>query len=1171
MDRQKGMLVLLLLLVFLTSDLFAADGLWNEAMQNHGAVMLLIETETGRIVRANHAASGFYGYPVEELQTMNIAEISVLSAEEVETERLAAAVEARNYFVFPHRLRNGETRTVEVYSYPIDSEGSLLYSTIYDITDRITAENALLDNARRFVQAEELTNSGHWEFHLSENRVVVSDGAKDLFGWEGDEWTLEDARSIVLPEYWAERDSALQDLIEANVPYDVHFQVRREPDGRIIDIHSVAEYDPVRNVVFGSLVDVTAHNKALRDQRVQRNWVIVVITIALIFSLFVTVVLSRMLRLRKAAEQDARMRERDLQVTLRSIGDGVIATDKKGNVTNMNPVAEQLTGWSLDEALGQPLNIVFKIINAQSRSPVENPVAEVIESGTIVGLANHTILVAKDGAEYQIADSAAPITDEMGNIVGVVLVFRDVTDEYEAQKSIVTSERRYRQLFESSAAGIAVHEVITGETGQPVDYRFVDLNHRFELMTGLQKQDILGKTVLEVLPQTEEYWIQRYGNVALTGEPDQFEAFSGEMGRHYSVYSFCPTKNHFVTMFFDITKQKELELELSLSHKQLQSTLDALNKNICVLDQAGTIISVNERWWRFAVKNEASLESVGLGINYLNVCSATQGTDRETALRFAEAIKAVVTGALDHYELEYECSSQNEERWFIARINPLSDIKDGPRRVVISHEDMTDRKLAAKRLKQSEEKFRTLFETMGQGVVYQGTDGRILLANPAAERILRRTNRELSEMRIEDWRCVRADGSVFSVEEYPAILALQTGEKVEGIVMGLTVSSEEQYRWIRVDSIPQFKDDGGVPYQVYSTIEDITERKMAEDKLTFITYHDTVTGLHNRAYFEAQLERLDKSGTLPLCIIMADVNGLKVVNDALGHQEGDRLLRKAASILKKSCHSQDLVARWGGDEFTMVLESCDEERVKAVISNIEGECQKGDLRDPLTLSMAVGYAIRTNPDKSMGEVLRQAEDNMYRHKMVTAKSSRNAIVASLQSALQEKSHETEEHCRNIEKISTSLGKEIGLSDAELTDLSLLALLHDIGKVAIPESILNKTGPLSEEEWEIMKTHTQIGYRIAASTPDLVGIAEYVLSHHERWDGKGYPRGLKGEDIPILSRILFLADTFDAITSDRVYRRAASVKDALIEIKANAGSQFDPHLTEAFIRMIENMQ
>ena len=585
------------------------------------------------------------------------------------------------------------------------------------------------------------------------------------------------------------------------------------------------------------------------------------------------------------------------RLILESIGDGVIVTDSTGIITMMNPQAQRLTGWLGSSGVGQELSQVFHIINTQTREVVENPVAKVLTSGKTVGLANHTSLISRSGVEYHISDSAAPVKDKDGNIHGVILVFRDISEDYRQQEALRRSEERFRTLTETAINAIALHEIILDDQGLPVDYRFLEVNRAFEELTGLSDRQLVEKTVLEVLPGTEKVWIDTYGEVALTGVPQEIEDFSQELEKYFTVRAYSPRRGQFVTVF-----------------------------------------------------------------------------------------------------------------------------------------------------------------------------------------------------------------------------------------------------------------------------EDITERKQMENRLREQVYRDSLTGLHNRRYLESQLPNLRGKEHLPISVIIGDVNGLKIINDSMGHQKGDEVVKRAAQAFLEVARPGDLVVRWGGDEFILVLPRTSSHEAQTICTAInDSAVAKGETG--LAPSIALGYATKTELEESISDIVRQAETSMYQQKISSAQSRRSALVLSLQQALAEKSHETEEHARHLRGLAMSLARRIGLSDGEVVTCSLAALLHDIGKVAISESILDKPGPLTDEEWEVMKRHCEIGHRIVSSSPDLLDVAEAVLHHHERWDGKGYPFGIRGTDIPISARIVALADAFDAMTTDRPYRSALSWSEAIAEIASLAGSQFDPGLTREFLAML----
>lgn len=347
----------------------------------------------------------------------------------------------------------------------------------------------------------------------------------------------------------------------------------------------------------------------------------------------------------------------------------------------------------------------------------------------------------------------------------------------------------------------------------------------------------------------------------------------------------------------------------------------------------------------------------------------------------------------------------------------------------------------------------------------------------------------------------------------------------------------------------------------------ITKREINEAEILFLSYSDPLTQLKNRDYMKMQFEDLGQQQSVDYFIIMCDVNGLKLTNDAFGHQEGDQMLIAVSNVLRRVCRPTAIISRWPGDEFVILLKEVKQEEVCRLIRNITNEIDK--IRDfHLNISVAMGYAESSDDLKSPEDVLNLAEDRMYRNKLMESSSSRNATIRSLARTLHEKSTETEAHTMRISQLSKALGSRLDLRKDQLDELELLSLLHDIGKIGIPEYILDKPAKLSNEEWEIIKTHPEIGYRIAKSTPVLEHIAENILAHHEKYDGNGYPNRLKGDDIPYLGRIINVVDSFDVMTHSRSYKKASDLSYAIGELKGCSGTQFDPEIVRVFLKMIE---
>lgn len=349
---------------------------------------------------------------------------------------------------------------------------------------------------------------------------------------------------------------------------------------------------------------------------------------------------------------------------------------------------------------------------------------------------------------------------------------------------------------------------------------------------------------------------------------------------------------------------------------------------------------------------------------------------------------------------------------------------------------------------------------------------------------------------------------------------------------------------------------------------DITALKQVEEELWRRTYFDSLTGLYNRRFVEEEMRRLDSGNQLPISVILADLDGLKLVNDALGHQEGDTLLRCMADILRQASRPGDIVGRWAGDEFVVLLPKTEHRQAKHIANRIKLLCksQKGKL---IPMSASLGVATKVDRGQTMAEIFNEAEKIMYKRKTLSAKETRSVFTESLKSILLERTGETEAHMHNLQILGLALGRAIGLDEWHLHQIRLLAVFHDIGKVRIPVELLQKRGPLTPEEQEIVRTHPETGYRIACIAPDFQHAAEAILAHHEYWDGSGFPKGLKGEQIPLAARIHAITNRFDVLYFGRPNRPAVSLTTALRELKVGAGSLFEPRLVDAFVKLVRN--
>ncbi len=348
---------------------------------------------------------------------------------------------------------------------------------------------------------------------------------------------------------------------------------------------------------------------------------------------------------------------------------------------------------------------------------------------------------------------------------------------------------------------------------------------------------------------------------------------------------------------------------------------------------------------------------------------------------------------------------------------------------------------------------------------------------------------------------------------------------------------------------------------------DITEKKKDEEKIRHLVNHDILTDMYNRTFYEEELKRIQASNSYPYSIIVGDVNGLKEVNDVLGHEKGDFLLKKIAVIFKKSCRATDVIARIGGDEFAIICPNTSPKSAQIICNRINELCEIEGANSLIKPSIALGFATEHYKQEKTNVIFKEADDKMYKNKLTFSQSSRSSFLFAQQTMLEEKTLETREHANQIRKFALEIGEKLHFTQDKLDLLSLTALMHDVGKIGVPSEILMKKGKLNNHEFEMIKKHSLIGYNILKTSLTTKEIGEYVLHHHESWDGSGYPDGLKGYEIPLISRIISIADSYVVMINGRPFKNKMNKEEAINELKRCSNLQFDPVLVDIFLKTL----
>lgn len=475
--------------------------------------------------------------------------------------------------------------------------------------------------------------------------------------------------------------------------------------------------------------------------------------------------------------------------------------------------------------------------------------------------------------------------------------------------------------------------------------------------------------------------------------------------------------------------------------------------------------------------------------------------------------------------------------------------------------DITSRIEQERQFKDVDEKLKATLLSVGEGIIVTDEFGRISMVNTRAKKLLGE-EKNLTKKKIYNVCRIYSNSSPIQFKEL-FLNCIENKEyfKSDGTYSLITNNNDTE---IFVEfTISPIDYEQGVNHGAILVLRDTTIERANQDEIRFISSHDYLTSLYNRFYFEEQLKRLDTKRQLPLTLILGDLNGLKLLNDTFSHLEGDNLLIEVGNILKKATRSEDIVARWGGDEFVILLPQTSYDDAQKVYQRIKDLCQKSMYR-PITPSISLGCATKLQTEEDIYEILKTAEERMYHEKLHEGKSMRNNLIIALENTLLEKSNESEEHKKNMINLAEKFSLKLKFNQDDSNTMSLLARLHDIGKIAISEEILRKPDKLNEEEWESIRTHPEVGRRIVKSIPELQHLTEGIYYHHEHYDGTGYPEKLKKDEIPLFAKMIAILDAYEVMTSGRIYQPIISHNDAINELKKKSGKQFDPKLIDEFI-------
>jgi len=752
----------------------------------------------------------------------------------------------------------------------------------------------------------------------------------------------------------------------------------------------------------------------------------------------------------------------------------------------------------------------------------------------------------RDGHWVWILDQAKVVSrTENGHALLMYGTHLDITEQKDMELKLRETGEEMKSLVDSSY-GIIYRVTTEGE--------FTFVSQAWNRLLGHSVSGVLGKSFHayihpEDLPQVTAF----FNGISVSRRREELAEYRlrhADGSWHWFTTNAVPIWNErgeitgYAGTARDITELKKAHLDLLAQKEELDRFFSVSLDLLVIADPDGDLLRVNPAWEKILGYPAETLR----GKNFLDLVHPEDHLSTVEAMRQLEE-GSEVSGFVNRYRcadgsyryIEWKSFSQGDRFYGSAR-------------------DVTRSRQLAEALHMEKELFRTTLFSVGDGVLSVDRQGRILLMNPQAGRLAGVSPEEAGGRPLEQvFRASdRETGEPCTLESLRSSGRNRKGE-------AYLTSDSGVRRAIDYTAAPVRDSRGKITGDVL-VFRDVTERLEKHKEVEYLSYHDHLTGLYNRRYLEEVLLRLDTPENLPLTVMVCDVNGLKLTNDAFGHKAGDQLLQTVARFLTGLCRPEDVLCRAGGDEFVLLLPATGREEAEDIRRRILEDAPDASTA-PLIVSLAVGYETKSREGRDIQDVFLAADNRMYRNKLHNGRRMRSLTIETVLRQINDKYGEEQIHTERVSRYCGAIARAMGLEESAVEQAVAAGAFHDIGKITVPAEILNKTTSLSPEDWEELRRHPVTGYHILKGVDEYMPLADAVLFHHERMDGSGYPEGLSGQEIPLLSRIISVADAYEAMTARRSYRESLGHDKAVEELKRCAGTQFDPEVVRVFLEEV----
>lgn len=686
-------------------------------------------------------------------------------------------------------------------------------------------------------------------------------------------------------------------------------------------------------------------------------------------------------------------------------------------------------------------------------------------------------------------------------------------------------------------------------------------NHEKDLF--IEKEHLINQNVKDIFNQkTSDTLIEAFQLAKSTNENQiiSYQTLENYIPKYFLASIFYVKFDHeyrYVVSIRDITSQQIIENQL----------LEMNNRLTEIAKQSRTVIWEVDLNGKYTFINSMSLEVFGYRGEDMLGKYFYDFYPEEDRLEFKEKVLGLMSRqeTVVDFESPYQ-TKDGDKIWLLSYSSPKYNQEGKIIGYRGSDVDITEKHKIQLALKQSEEKYRFITENTSDVIwIVNLDDFRFTYISPAVTQLRGYSAEEAMSQSInesmtsESWTLIQN-----TIENTLGDFVLDTQHPKNYI---LTI---EQYHknghkiWVEISVRYRFNDLNQI--EIIGISRDVTERKKIDDEIRYLSFHDQLTGLYNRRYYDIEIERLNTARNCPISFITADINGLKMTNDVFGHNSGDELIKLAADTLKSVCREDDIIVRLGGDEFIVVLPQTSIFDCEQIVSRIHAHIKS--IKDSkFTLSLSIGYSSKETMDQEIMDVVNQADRIMYQHKLIESEVYKRQLLGKIMKTLYKLDSDLSRHLKSLTLLVNEFGKYLKLSDNQINQLKLAAMYHDIGKIGIDEEDIKlyQTGRVKYEY--LLRRQPELSYQILRYITEYSEIANIVLAYHENYDGSGYPRGLKKEEILNESMIIHIANNYDKLR----FNVGLNHEDSIKQLSSQKGKELEPVLCEKFCQMIQEIK